>query len=136
MIPTNLMGKAFFFLCRKDFNHLMMLDKGICTEIKEAEKTVAHTEQKCADTRQCILKMIEQEKTEKDQVTDIVHTSFFPFFKLSKVVKSMFSCFLQILQLKLKIEEGIQKNNKLKKQLVSFQGDIERTVSIVVPVQK
>lgn len=39
---------------------------------------------------------------------------------------------LQILRLKYQIEEEIQKNNKLKKQLTSLQEDIERTVSIVI----
>lgn len=44
----------------------------------------------------------------------------------------MFSCLLQILQLKYKIEEEIQKNNTLKKQLMSLQEDIDRTVSIKI----
>lgn len=53
----------------------MMLDKGICTEIKNSEKTIALTEQKCTATKQCILDMMELEKTEKGGVTDIVHIS-------------------------------------------------------------
>lgn len=48
----------------------------------------------------------------------------------------MFSLLLQILQLKYKVEEEIQKNNKSKKQLMSLQEDIERTVSIVMTMQK
>ncbi|XP_026230810.1 coiled-coil domain-containing protein 178 [Anabas testudineus] len=83
----------------KDLNQLMMLDKGICTEIKNSEKTIALTEQKCTATKQCILDMMELEKTEKGG----------------------------ILRLKYQIEEEIQKNNKLKKQLTSLQEDIERT---------
>lgn len=68
----------------------MMIDKSISTEIKDAEKTVALTEQKCAATRQRILEMMEQEKTEKDGVNDIVHTSVFKCFKKKKkLVKSM-----------------------------------------------
>lgn len=57
-----------------------MLAKGIHTEIKDAEKTVALTEQQCAATRQGSLEMMEQEKTEKDAVTDIVHTFTFSNF--------------------------------------------------------
>lgn len=48
----------------------------------------------------------------------------------------MLSLLLQIVQLKYKIEEETQKNNKLKKQLMALQEDIERIVSIVMIAQK
>lgn len=66
----------------------MMNDKGIHTEIKDAAKTVALTEQKCAATTQRILEMVELEKTKKDWVTGIVHILIVTFFKLSIVYKN------------------------------------------------
>lgn len=49
-----------------------MIEKGLCAEIKDAEKTVALTEEKCAGITNRILEMTELEKTEKDQVTDTI----------------------------------------------------------------
>lgn len=50
-----------------------MLKEGICGEIKDTEKTIALTEEKCAAITQRIPETMELEKTEKDRVTDIVH---------------------------------------------------------------
>lgn len=49
------------------------LEKGVCAEIKNAEKTVALTEEKCTATTKRISEMMELEKTERNWVTDIVH---------------------------------------------------------------
>ncbi|KAM7400505.1 hypothetical protein PAMA_004949 [Pampus argenteus] len=51
----------------EDLNQLKMLEKGLCAEIRDAEKTVALTEEKCATTTQRIPEIMELEKTEKDQ---------------------------------------------------------------------
>ncbi|XP_033505991.2 coiled-coil domain-containing protein 178 isoform X1 [Epinephelus lanceolatus] len=69
----------------EDLNQLKMLEKAVGAEIKDAEKTVALTEEKCAATTQRISEMMELEKTEKNR----------------------------ILQLKLHYEEEMQKNKKL-----------------------
>lgn len=54
-----------------------MLEKGLCAEIKDAEQTVALTEEKCADMTQRIPEIMELEKAEKERVTDIVHIQIF-----------------------------------------------------------
>lgn len=54
-----------------------MLENGLCAEIKDAEKTVALTEEKYAAITQRIPEMMELEKTEKDRVADTVHIVFF-----------------------------------------------------------
>lgn len=63
-----IVNSEYFFLCRKDLNQLLMFNQSLCTEIKDAEMTIALTEQKCASERQHIPEMRELEKTEKDQV--------------------------------------------------------------------
>ncbi|XP_044076468.1 coiled-coil domain-containing protein 178 isoform X2 [Siniperca chuatsi] len=83
----------------EDLNQLKMLEKGVCAEIKDAEKTVALTEEKSAAITQRIPEMLALEKTEKDW----------------------------ILQLKFQIEDEIQKNKKLKEKLIALQEDIEKT---------
>lgn len=50
-----------------------MIEKGLCAEIKDAEKTIALTEEKCAGITNQILEMTELEKTEKDRVTDTIY---------------------------------------------------------------
>ncbi|KAK2822496.1 hypothetical protein Q5P01_022561 [Channa striata] len=82
-----------------DLNQLMMLEKALCVEIKDAEKTITLTEQKCTAMRQCIPKMVELEKTEKDQIS----------------------------QLKFQIDNELQKNSILKNKLIALQEDLERT---------
>ncbi|AWP03968.1 putative coiled-coil domain-containing protein 178 isoform 4 [Scophthalmus maximus] len=83
----------------EELNQLTMLEKSICAEINVAEKTIAVTEEKCADIRQRIPEMIELEKTEKDQ----------------------------ILHLKLQIEDKMQKNKKLRGKVIALQEDVERS---------
>lgn len=50
-----------------------VLETGVCAEIKDAERTISLTEEKCAGITQRIPEMMELEKTEKDRVIDIVH---------------------------------------------------------------
>ncbi|KAM7400506.1 hypothetical protein PAMA_004949 [Pampus argenteus] len=83
----------------EDLNQLKMLEKGLCAEIRDAEKTVALTEEKCATTTQRIPEIMELEKTEKDQIS----------------------------QLKFQIEDQMQKNKKLKEKLIALQEDAEKT---------
>lgn len=51
---------------------MKMLEKGVCAEIKDAERTVSLTQEKCTGITQHIPEIMEVEKTEKDRVTDIV----------------------------------------------------------------
>lgn len=51
-----------------------MLEKGICAEIKDAERTISQMEEKCAGIMQSIPEMVELEKTENDRVIDTAHT--------------------------------------------------------------
>lgn len=51
-----------------------MLEKGICAEIKGAERTISQTEEKCAGIMQSGPEMVELEETEKDRVIDTVHS--------------------------------------------------------------
>uniref|UniRef100_A0A3B4V412 Coiled-coil domain containing 178 n=1 Tax=Seriola dumerili TaxID=41447 RepID=A0A3B4V412_SERDU len=83
----------------EELNQLKMVEKSLCEEINDAEKTVALTEEKCAAITQRIPQIMELEKTEKDQ----------------------------ILQLKLEIDDEMQKNKKLKEKLIALQEDIERS---------
>ncbi|KAG8014208.1 hypothetical protein GBF38_016565, partial [Nibea albiflora] len=83
----------------EDLNELKMLEESICGEIKDTEKTVALTEEKCAAITQRIPEIMELEKTQTDR----------------------------ILQLKLQIEEEMQQNKKLKEKLIALQEDIEKT---------
>lgn len=46
-----------------------MLENSLCVEIKEAEKTISLTEEKCMLITQRIPEMMELERTEKDRVT-------------------------------------------------------------------
>nr|XP_020451322.1 coiled-coil domain-containing protein 178 isoform X2 [Monopterus albus] len=80
-------------------NNLKVYDEGLYAQIKDAEKVVALTEEKCEAITQHIPEMMELEKTEKDQS----------------------------LQLKLRFEDEVQKNKKLKKKLSALQEDIEKT---------
>ncbi|XP_051263824.1 coiled-coil domain-containing protein 178 [Dicentrarchus labrax] len=82
-----------------DLNQLKMVEKSLCAEIRDAEKTVALTEEKCTAITQRIPEIMELEKTEKER----------------------------ILQLKFQIEEEIQRNKKLKEKLIALQEDIEKT---------
>ncbi|XP_042353223.1 coiled-coil domain-containing protein 178 [Plectropomus leopardus] len=83
----------------EDLNQLKMLEKGLCAEIKDAEKTVALTDEQCAAITQRIPELMELEKTEKD-------------------------C---ILQLKFQVEEEMQNNQKIKEKLIALQQQIEKT---------
>ncbi|XP_045908413.1 coiled-coil domain-containing protein 178 isoform X4 [Micropterus dolomieu] len=83
----------------EDLNQLKKLEKGVCAEIKNAEKTVALTEEKCAATTKRISEMMELEKTERNW----------------------------ILQLKFQIEDEMRNNNTLKEKLLALQEDIEKT---------
>ncbi|XP_029380658.1 coiled-coil domain-containing protein 178 [Echeneis naucrates] len=82
----------------EDLNQLKMLEKDLCGEINDAEMTVALMEEKCAALIQRIPEIMELEKSEKDQ----------------------------ILQLKLQIDERIQKNKKLKEKVIALLEDIEK----------
>ncbi|KAM7379438.1 hypothetical protein PAMP_004987 [Pampus punctatissimus] len=83
----------------EDLNQLKMLEKGLCAEIRDAEKTVALTEEKCATTTQRIPEIMELEKSEKRRIS----------------------------QLKFQIEDEMQKNKKLKEKLIALQEDTEKT---------
>ncbi|XP_054452577.1 coiled-coil domain-containing protein 178 isoform X2 [Anoplopoma fimbria] len=83
----------------EDLNQLKMIEEGLWAEIKDAEKKVALTEEECAATTQRIPEIMELEENEKDR----------------------------ILQLKLQIEDQMQKNKKLKEKLIALQEDIEKT---------
>lgn len=56
------------------------LEKDLCADIKDAEKTIALTEEECAAITQQIPEMMELEKTEKDSVTEIVYILMFKVF--------------------------------------------------------
>lgn len=112
-----------------------MLEKGLCAEIKDAEQTVALTEEKCADMTQRIPEIMELEKAEKERVTDIVHIQIFSAIYRSTQIR-VFLLLWQILQLKFQIDDEMQKNKKLKEKLIGLQEDIEKTVSIVTIVLK
>ncbi|XP_068557525.1 coiled-coil domain-containing protein 178 [Cebidichthys violaceus] len=83
----------------EDLNQLKMLEEGLWAEIKDAEKTVALTEEECAATTQRLPEMKELEKTEKDR----------------------------IIPLKLQIEDEMRKNKKLKGKVIALQENIEKT---------
>ncbi|XP_034744642.1 coiled-coil domain-containing protein 178 isoform X1 [Etheostoma cragini] len=83
----------------EELNQLEKIGEGIFAEIKDAEKTVALTEERCAAETQRIPEVIELEKTEK----------------------------ARILQLKLQFEEEMEKNKRLKEKLIAQQEDIEKT---------
>lgn len=64
---------VFYFFSRESLNQLKMMDDGLHDEIKDAEKTIALAEEKCALITQCIPEMMELEKTETDTVSHTVH---------------------------------------------------------------
>ncbi|XP_075953228.1 coiled-coil domain-containing protein 178 [Anarhichas minor] len=82
-----------------DSNQLKMLEEGLQAVIKNAEKTIALTEEKCAATTQRFSEMMELEKTEEDR----------------------------ILPMKLQIEDEMRKNKKLKEKVIALQENIEKT---------
>ncbi|XP_074507602.1 coiled-coil domain-containing protein 178 isoform X1 [Sebastes fasciatus] len=82
-----------------DLNQLKLLEENIFDEIKDAEKTIALTEETCAAVTRRIPEMMELEETEKDW----------------------------ILQLKLQIEDEMRKNQILKEMLIALQEDDEKT---------
>lgn len=61
------------FAYREDLHQSEMIEKGLCAGIKDAEKMISLTEEKCAATTKQILEMTELEKTEKEQVTGAIH---------------------------------------------------------------
>ncbi|XP_047444516.1 coiled-coil domain-containing protein 178 [Mugil cephalus] len=83
----------------EDLNQLKMLENSLCVEIKETEKTISLTEEKCTLITQRIPEMMELERTEKDRIS----------------------------QLNLEIVDEMQKNVKLNEKLVSLQEVIEKT---------
>ncbi|XP_040000007.1 coiled-coil domain-containing protein 178 [Xiphias gladius] len=83
----------------EDLKQLKILEEGLRAEIVDAEKTVALTEEKCAAITQHIPEMMELKQSEKDR----------------------------ILQLKLRIEDEMQKEKKLKEKIIALQEDIERS---------
>lgn len=130
---------CYFFLSlsiREDLNQLKMEEKDICAEIKDAEKTVALTKEKCAVIKQRIPEVMAHVKTEKERVTDVVHHFIFKGFIQKYSNSHFFPLLWQILQLKLQIENEMQRNKKLKEKLIALKQDIEKTVSIVTVVSK
>ncbi|KAI3374885.1 hypothetical protein L3Q82_021424, partial [Scortum barcoo] len=83
----------------EDLSQLKILENDIRAEIKDAEQTLALTEEKCEAITQRIPEMVELEKTEKDW----------------------------ILKLKCQIEAEMQKNKKLKEKLRALQEETEKT---------
>lgn len=65
--------ESIVFAYREDLHQSEMIEKGLCAGIKDAEKMISLTEEKCAATTKQILGMTELEKTEKEQVTDANH---------------------------------------------------------------
>ncbi|XP_075877654.1 coiled-coil domain-containing protein 178 isoform X2 [Nelusetta ayraudi] len=82
----------------EDLHQSEMIEKGLCAGIKDAEKMISLTEEKCAATTKQILGMTELEKTEKEQ----------------------------ILQLKNQMEEEIKPTRKLNEKITALQEDIEK----------
>lgn len=62
------------FAYREDLQQSEMTEKGLCAGIKDAEKTISLTEEKCAATAKQILQMTELEKTDKEQVAGDIHS--------------------------------------------------------------
>lgn len=60
--------KHFGFPGREELKHLKMLQEDLCVEIKEAEKTVALTEEKCEAVTGGIPEIMELEAKEKKRV--------------------------------------------------------------------
>ncbi|XP_030016463.1 coiled-coil domain-containing protein 178 [Sphaeramia orbicularis] len=83
----------------EDLDQLRVVEKSVCAEIKEAEESVALSEEKCAAMINRISEMTELQKTEKDK----------------------------ILQLQSQIEVEMQKNKKLKAKILPLQEEIEKT---------
>ncbi|XP_005476452.1 coiled-coil domain-containing protein 178 isoform X2 [Oreochromis niloticus] len=83
----------------ESLNQLKMMDDGLHDEIKDAEKTIALAEEKCALITQRIPEMMELEKTETDTIA----------------------------QLNVQIEGEIHKNKNLQEKLISLQEDIAKT---------
>ncbi|KAM3603866.1 uncharacterized protein V6R79_003167 [Siganus canaliculatus] len=83
----------------EDLEQLKMHETGMSAEIKEAERTIALTEEKCATIAQHMSQITEHEKTEKEQ----------------------------ILNIKFEIEDKLKRNKKLKSSLVALQDDVEKT---------
>lgn len=71
---------------------MKMEEKDICAEIKDAEKTVALTKEKCAVIKQRIPEVMAHVKTEKERVTDVVHHFIFKGF-IQKYSNSHFFLF-------------------------------------------
>ncbi|TNN64943.1 Coiled-coil domain-containing protein 178 [Liparis tanakae] len=82
-----------------ELKQLKMLEEAMWAEIKEAEKTIALTGDKCSATTRRVPELLELEKTENDS----------------------------ILQSELEIEDEMRKNTILKETLVALQGEIEKT---------
>lgn len=61
------------FAYREDLHQSEMIEKGLCAGIKDAEKMISLTEEKCAAITKQMLEMTELEKKEKEQVTDAKH---------------------------------------------------------------
>lgn len=69
--------ESIVFAYREDLHQSEMIGKGLCAGLKDAERMISLTEEKCAATTKRILEMTELEKTEKEQVTGAVH-AFIP----------------------------------------------------------
>ncbi|MEQ2193055.1 hypothetical protein XENOCAPTIV_022678, partial [Xenoophorus captivus] len=82
----------------QDLNQLEMAEEGLLAEIKETEKTIIRTENKCTHIIQRMPEIAEFDRIEKDM----------------------------ILQLNLEIENNMQKFRKLKEKLTSEQEEIDR----------
>lgn len=65
------------FAYREDLHQSEMIEKGLCAGIKDAEKTMSLTEEKCAATTKQILEMTEVEKTEKELVPGVINVEIY-----------------------------------------------------------
>lgn len=85
-------------LSREDLNKLKILEQELYAEIKDVEKTVALTEEKCTAITQRIPEIIELEKTEKDRVINVYILMQFQKRQLSTVHRiSKFHVFLALI---------------------------------------
>lgn len=60
--------ESIVFAYREDLRQSEMTEKGLCAEIRDAEKIISLTEEKCTAATKQILEMSQLERTEKEGV--------------------------------------------------------------------
>lgn len=102
---------------REELHQSEMIERDLCSGIKEAEKMISVTEDKCAATAKRIVELTELEKTEKEQVTGAEVKVQQRNLTALKKINPVNTCSLNPLRLAFATEESDGGRNKTEQEI-------------------